>query len=401
MRKYLFFIIAVVTCAVVHAQNNTSSPYSRFGYGELSDNIPGAYRAMGGVGVAMRDNRVINPSNPASISSCDSMTFMFDLAASGGWTNYSDATGTRNRGNGNLEYLTLQLPLWSPYLAFSAGILPYSHVGYDIKTANTVNEACHDTATYVGTGGFTQVYGGLSVNLFNWFAFGANIYYMFGDVTNLRSVHFAESEYRTISETSVLHANAIRLRYGAQLFHTFGQHTVILGGIFENKKNFNCNYSIIETTTADTVTAPQGFDLPMTYGVGLTYCFDQRLTLSADMVTTDWAKVRYAGNAGTLRTRTKWAFGAQYRHSLNGRKYYENMYFRVGASLSDSYIPQVTAKDFAVSVGVGFPLRNVATIINTSIEYNHRGAATSLQEHSLRLTINASISETWFFKRRL
>ena len=401
MRKYFLIIVVAVFSCALSAQNNTSSPYSRFGYGELNDNVPGAYRAMGGVGVAMRDHRVINPSNPASISSCDSMTFMFDLAVSGMWTNYSDASGVRNRGNGNLEYVTLQLPIWSPYIAFSAGVTPYSMVGYDIQMANTVNEICHDTTSYIGQGGFTQVYGGLSVNLFNWFAFGANVYYMFGDVSNLRTVSFAESAYRTISELSNLHANALRLRYGAQLFHTFGRHTVVLGGIFENKSNFNCKYDVIEVTTFDTIPTQSGFDLPMTYGAGITYSYDNRLTLSADMVTTDWAKARYAGQVGMLRSRTKWSVGAEYRHSLSGRKYYENMYFRLGASLSDSYLPQVTAKDFSVSVGVGFPLRNVATIINTSIEYNHRGSATTLQENSLKLTINASISENWFFKRRL
>ena len=62
------------------AQNATSSPSSRYGYGELNNNLPNAYRAMGGVGVGMRSNRVINPSQPASYTACDSMTFMFDIA---------------------------------------------------------------------------------------------------------------------------------------------------------------------------------------------------------------------------------------------------------------------------------------------------------------------------------
>ena len=36
------------------AQNATSSPSSRFGLGELNDNIPGTFRAMGGVSTGMR-----------------------------------------------------------------------------------------------------------------------------------------------------------------------------------------------------------------------------------------------------------------------------------------------------------------------------------------------------------
>jgi hypothetical protein len=54
------------------------------------------------------------------------------------------------------------------------------------------------------------------------------------------------------------------------------------------------------------------------------------------------------------------------------------------------------------SIGVGFPLRNAGTMINTTLEYQHRGnGATGLVDNSLRLTINASVSENWFFKRKL
>ena len=61
------------------AQNGTTSPYSRFGYGILGDNAIGAQRAMGGVGYALHNNRQINVMNPASYASMDSLTFLFDI----------------------------------------------------------------------------------------------------------------------------------------------------------------------------------------------------------------------------------------------------------------------------------------------------------------------------------
>ena len=54
-----------------------------------------------------------------------------------------------------------------------------------------------------------------------------------------------------------------------------------------------------------------------------------------------------------------------------------------------------------ISIGTAFPLHNVGSVINTSIEYGHRGTADILNENYVRVTINASISENWFFKRRL
>ena len=115
MRKLHIYTILVflLWCIVsVNAQNATSSPSSRFVFGELNDNVPVAYSAMGGVSFGMRSNKVINPSQPASYTSCDSLSFMFDLAGSVMWTHYGDSYGKRNVANGNLEYVTLQFPLW-------------------------------------------------------------------------------------------------------------------------------------------------------------------------------------------------------------------------------------------------------------------------------------------------
>ncbi len=402
MQKYLY-ILGLLLCVAalpLHAQNNTSSPYSRFGYGELNDNVPGAYRAMGGVGVGMRSNKVINPSQPASFSAVDSTSFMMDLAASAMWTNYTDATGAKNRGNGNLEYLTIQFPLWK-YIGFSVGVLPYSSVGYDFSLKDSTN-AYHATKIYAGSGGLTQVYGGLSFNILNWVAVGANVYYMFGETSNTRMLSFSDASIKSVSMTNTLRVSDVHFRYGLQFFHTFGEHSFTLGGIFENKSNLNARFKQIETTTSDTVAnTKDGFQLPMVWGAGVSYNWARRLTLAADYSVTDWSKTQYFGVTDSLRTRAKIAVGAEYVHNPLGRKYWEHMAFRVGASVSDSYLKNVPAKDFTVSVGLGFPLQNVGTIINTTFEYGHRGTQSILSENYLRFTINASINENWFFKRKL
>ena len=61
------------------AQNSTMTPYSRYGYGQLSDNASSMQRSMGGVGYAMNSGRQINVMNPASYAMMDSLTFLFDM----------------------------------------------------------------------------------------------------------------------------------------------------------------------------------------------------------------------------------------------------------------------------------------------------------------------------------
>ena len=402
LKRHILPLVCTLFAACVFAQNNTSSPFSCYGLGDVNDNVPNTYRAMGSVGIGMRNNKVICPSQPASFTACDSLTFMFDLAADLMWTYYGDDAGKKNKANGNLEYITLQFPLYKRYVAFSAGVMPFSSVGYNITLVDSINSDYHFIKDYYGNGGISEVYGGLSFNLFDWVALGANVYYMFGDVVNSRSVQFSESEVSTVAQASELSVSSVRFREGLQFFHTFGKHTFVIGGIFENQRTLACKYTVAESTQLDTVwVANDIVQAPMMFGVGASYTFDKRLTLGFDFSRSYWSKAKVIEGFDSLRDRNKYAFGMEYRHNPIGRNYAERMLWRVGCNLSDSYVEKVKKPDFMVSLGMGFPLRNAGTVFNVTVEYGHRGPAATLEEHYLRMTLNASIAESWFFKRRL
>lgn len=58
------------------AQNNTNSPYTRYGYGHLADQGSSNSKAMGGVAYGLRDGTQVNFANPASYTAVDSLTFI-------------------------------------------------------------------------------------------------------------------------------------------------------------------------------------------------------------------------------------------------------------------------------------------------------------------------------------
>lgn len=401
--RYICVLVCACFACALGAQNLSSSPYSRYAYGDLSDNVPGAYRGMGGVGVGMRSNKVINPSQPASYTACDSMTFMFDLAASVMWSHYNDATGKRDRANGNLEYVTLQFPLYKKWVAMSLGVMPYSSSGYDVNYSDSLDSDYHYTTSYIGTGNISEVYGGLSVNICDWAALGLNAYYMFGDLTRARSLVFDESELNATYQIENLHVSSLRLRYGAQLFHTWGDHMVVLGGVFENKMNMNGTYLCVESYSEDTVKGYQkgGFEAPMYYGAGASYTWANRLTVGFDYSRQCMSGARFNGKAGLYRDINRYALGVEYRNNPLGRRYVDRVMWRFGMNVADEYLTTITVPSVRVGVGVGLPLRNSASVINTTLEYQHRGSKGGLEDNNLRLTVNASISETWFFKRKL
>lgn len=409
MRKFYILSIFLLAIGYASAQNMTSSPFSRYAYGLLDDNVPNTYRAMGGIGVGMRSNKVICSVQPASYTACDSMTFMFDVAASVGWDRYEDDFGKRNRATGNLEYLSLQFPLWRQHIALAAGVLPYSNVGYDINRVDSTSLPDYRAIySYVGAGGVSEVFVGLSFNICDWVALGANMYYMFGESTNARSVSFTQAGLTPVSQVSYMRVNSFRFRYGLQVFHTFGDHKVVLGGIFENKQKLNSTYTVLETSLLDTMTTypngehPAPFEMPMVYGGGVSYTWANRLTVALDYSRECMSKARYFDQVNQLADRDRYAIGVEYRNNPQGMHYVDHIMWRAGCTVTDNYAPQLkNVKNITASIGLGLPLRNAGTVFNASVEYTHAGTKSFLEENSIRLTINAAISENWFFKRRL
>ena len=404
MKKILFIVFALSLSIGVSAQNMTSSPYSRYAYGDLNENVPTGFRAMGGVGFGMRSNRAVNPAQPASYTSMDSLTFMFDVAASACWSHYKDAGGVKNKGNGNLEYVTMQFPLYKRWIAMSVGLLPYSSVGYNIVLNDSLSDY-HFTKTYYGEGNISQVYGGLSFNILNWFALGANVYYMWGELSRTRALVFEEAGLNSTIQSEILSVSNVRARFGAQVFHTFGKHTVNLGAVFESKMKLNSELLLIETQTLDSIPIYQdGWQLPTVWGVGASYCWDGRLTIAFDYERQLMASALYNGMAGHysgLQDKSRYALGIEYRHNPLGRKYIDQVRWRVGANMQDEYLASIGARRYTAAIGIGLPLPTIGTIINTTVEYSHRGKTSGLEEHSLRFTLGVAIAETWFFKRKL
>mgnify|MGYP002508861391 FL=1 len=79
----------------------------------------------------------------------------------------------------------------------------------------------------------------------------------------------------------------------------------------------------------------------------------------------------------------------------------DQIYWRLGVNYTTAYTNRYNEAEWGVSMGVGFPLRTAGTVINTTLEYGKRGTRNVLSENYLRLVVNASISEHWFFKRKL
>ena len=413
-KNFIVVVITLLTLQSAFSQNNTNSPYTRFGYGDVTEATPTELRGMGGTSIANNSKSTINPVNPASYSGVDSMTFMFDIGAGLRYSRFSDLNTTAGTMNANLEYITMRFPL-AKSLGFSAGLLPYSFVGYAFSLSDSISMPVAPSETprkigftqsYLGSGGFYQVYTGLGYKMFNHVALGVNAYYLFGNANNYRSVYVSSASASTTYNNQIT-ASDFRLRYGLQFFNTFNKkHDVSLGFIFENKTKLNGNFYNVENDT--TILTDNKFELPMTLGVGFNYRYNNKLTIGMDYKLQSWKDADFFSKKDSLVNASTFSIGAEYIPNPLGRKKTDRFKYRIGLNTSNPYYKigtQTLPNNFGISLGVGIPMRdnfsNRVSYVNAALEYGKMGSNSTLREDYLKLTFSAMLDEVWFFKRKL
>jgi hypothetical protein len=162
MNKFLS-IVVVLLAFVTHidAQIATSSPYSRFGLGDLQRNALPQFNAFGGGSTALSNAKSVNPSNPATYTSFTPNSF---LLSTGGWhqtTKMENTLADQTVNNNGFSHLVLGFPL-TKRIGVSFGMLPFSSTGYEMSAdLLDVNDPSHQAiANYYGDGGISKIYFG-------------------------------------------------------------------------------------------------------------------------------------------------------------------------------------------------------------------------------------------------
>lgn len=221
----IWALLLMMVTGTAIAQNNTNSPYTRYGYGDLSDQSFGNSRAMGGIAFGLRDGAQINPLNPASYTAIDSLTFIFEGGVSLQNMNISGGGVKLNAKNSSFDYLAMQFRL-HPRVAMSIGLLPFSNVGYSVSESNEATETSpYSTKSLTGEGGLHQLYVGAGVKVLKNLSVGVNASYFWGDITRSLTQLYPN----TASAYSYIRQNAVsvsdyKLDFGLQYTQEFNKN---------------------------------------------------------------------------------------------------------------------------------------------------------------------------------
>ncbi|MDY3266278.1 MAG: hypothetical protein SOX26_01860 [Phocaeicola sp.] len=419
-KKVLFSALLATGSLSLSAQSSTNSPYTRFGFGDLSDQIFAGNAAMGGTGYALRSNRHINPMNPASYSSVDSLSFMFDTGFSLKSSNYEEGGFKSNAKNSSFDYLAMQFRL-HPKLGMAIGFTPYSTVGYNFSVSDKVNgnEDVTVANTFVGDGGTGVIFGGLGFKIIENLSIGANIGYLYGKHKYSTTATLSNGGDYTIRYNNIKF-NSYKLDLGLQYTQPLNKdNSITLGLSYGLGHDLNCtevkgiqitdgsNYSSKKEESVE-----DGYGIPTTYGVGLSYKYRNNLTVAFDYSLQKWSEAKYDTKLGMYNDRTRIAAGIEYIPNNLGRSYLKRIMYRAGVYYCSPYMKIPIgeslvdgAKELGVSAGLGLPLtlfqgKSVLSVTGQYVKLS-AGGSNLMSEDRFVLKIGLTINETWFMKWRV
>ena len=444
MKKSVFSLITIITLlltfpvASLYAQGDTSSPYSQYGVGLLSDQSIGMSRGMNGVGIGLKEQGQVNYLNPATYSQIDSTTFIFDAAMTLQTANFRETTaqGTRslNARDASFEYAVASFRV-RKHLGMSFGILPYSVVGYDYSTKpkiinNYVQYPVTETKTSVstqntGSGGLRMVYLGAGWAITDKLSIGTNVNYMWGTLDNLLVTTYTDSYVKSLSRYYTATISTVKLDFGVNYSLPLDKKNVLTLGL-----TFSPGYRMGASPRCEVITsnsqsavndttlykAQDALRLPTTIGAGVSWKHNNKWIVGLDYTYQGWSKMnavdyiseKTGKNMGDdtdgFNDRHKINVGAQYCKNANGRSFKDRIRFRFGAGYTTSYLlinDQKGPREISLSAGVGLPIINVyntRSMLNVSFQWVNTNATGMIRDNTFRINLGLTFNERWFAK---
>lgn len=409
--KYTILAFIILALPFVSkAQNNTSSPYSYFGVGDYSNVAYGKNLSLGGTGYAMRDKNYLNFKNPASLTSIDSLSVLFEMGVFGKVTQNSTTSNDVYNIDGNMSHIALGHRINSRFMT-NYGVMPYTEIGYLFRTVKSAEgENSMVVTDWKGSGGIDKYFFGIGAKVFDKFSLGAEASLMYGPIT--KSIN--TTPYAVSSNNSILVLNTRYL--GVSYKGAFQYHTPIgdkgssftLGGVFSPQQIFagktSVDISQFYGTTQQIIYSDEdeykGYRIPMNYGGGLGYTWRNKYFLTADFEADAWS----ANNSRNYKDRQVYSIGLEMlpQESL---KYMKRVSYRIGYRYDTGYfkVNGIAIDDARVSIGAGFPLQKTRSTVNFTLEAGQRGTknAGMIRERYTKFTVSLALHDYWFIKRKI
>ncbi len=433
MTKKTFLTIGIIIISLVQTlgQSLTNSPYTRFGIGEIDRGGFTKNKAMGGISTGLRSNNHINFLNPASLSSQDSMSFIFDVGISGIHKNLKSNVNSLTYSNFAFDHLAISFPIKN-WWYMSAGVTPYSKIGYNINKTDAYEfvDSVDMKYNYYGDGGITQLFLTNSFNIYKGLSVGFNLNYLFGSSEQYNQAYLNAPESYSTVIVNKIKMEKITFDFGLQYYGQVGEKYFYVAGLtYSNKINFKAtndqsvlmteNYNLYDISVIDylanyrskydTITNTENTNykvkIPQRFSVGFTAGIKDKLTIGVDYSYQDWSNIQSLNINDIFTTEQTIRVGAEYIPNKRAlRNYLNKINYRAGFYYNNSYLQLQgeQIKNYGITFGLGFPIANDKTSLNISCTYDNKGTTNNglIEENNLFFGVNLTLYDFWFIKRK-
>ncbi len=416
----LSVVIVLIICGLsgFSQNNNSTSPFSRYGLGDLHHYGYGRTAAMGGASLGSRHSLQINSANPASYNALDSLSFVFDFGVDGTFSDYKSDYGKLKATDVNFRYFSLNWPI-TRWLGAGMGVQPFSDMGYEVGFVEEVDNESNVYHSYNGDGTTSKAFLGASVMLFKGLSVGANFNYLFGRLNQNTNVAFDSSDLFYISKSEGTRLRDFTLTYGLQYDLELKKDQFLTVGVtFEPQSEVTAlhrlfNYKAITLSTStltDTVEfiaeSKAIIKLPSTFGVGLSYSKLNKLEINADYYYAGWSKATFFGKTDPLITDlSRISAGFEYiPEAFSIRSYLKRVKYRMGIHQENSYLKlnNHQIKEFGISFGAGIPFPKSKSTANFAVEFGKKGTTKDnlVRNNYAKLSLYLNLYDYWFVQRK-
>ena len=422
------FLIIGVSASAQEGAYGAYTPYSIFGVGEIAKEGTAYNKSMGGTGIATRNRRFLNYTNPAAVTARDSLSFMADFGLEQKNTLFRQGDLTSGNNTFNIHNFAMSFPIYRSS-AFMVGISPFSDVGYDFSSIETDKNIIGNTGniTYdsYGTGSIYQVFVGAGATFWKRLSVGAELIYYFGNIDKITHMDYADNSYRSVNTGSEISINGTTGKFGLQYEQKLGGDvSMIVGATYRMSTKLNGyseNYryavqsSVVDTLKHQVDTLGLGnVRFGDEIGVGISVKGGEKWHVEFDYLRSGWGNTGMDKAPGfaaigsskfSATTSQSFRLGFEIVPNRNDIRYYmRRCAYRAGVYFDQAYykLDGHNVNSMGLTLGITLPVFRWYNGLTLGVDLGQKSSTRyeMIRERYAKIVIGFNIHDIWFQKPR-